>query len=117
MMRKKIISKDGHRLSLTRKPHVCDGCGRVLPKHSWVLMWSIWTDFHYRNRIRLCSDCQDICYNCNTRREMRYGTDEYLIRDICETCDSFPWCDRVDYLRGSKPGDLCLGDLDGVIDG
>lgn len=64
--------------------------------------------------MRLCSDCQKICYNCDSRRELRYGVDEHLIRDLCSTCDEYPWCDMCAYLKTSRPGDLFLRDLDGV---
>ena len=78
-----------------------------------MLIWQVWID-RARERFRFCSDCQRIIYNCTDRRRISWQDDRWLIRDICESCDGFPFCDKVEYLRTSKPEDLFLGDLDGV---
>ena len=46
-----------------------------------------------------------------TNADPCHQKDTYIIRDICESCDSFPFCDKVDYLRDSEPGSLHLRDL------
>lgn len=92
----------------------CDGCGRILPKGSVVLMRSAWSD-GFRRRVRLCTDCQGVVYGCELMAGRRLDADaECMVRDVCECCDSFPVCDRVQYLRKQEPGELWLGDVDGV---
>lgn len=112
-MKKKVISPHGKRLSRTVKPQVCKGCGRNLPKWSWMLIWQVWIDYQ-RHRFRLCSDCQRIIYECDERPPLSHQDNEWLVRDMCERCDGFPFCDKVEYLRDSKPGDMYLGDVDGI---
>ena len=94
------------------KTHRCDGCGRVLPKGSLVTMWSVWRD-NLRHRLRFCSDCQGVIYGCETRRSIDFGNDSmgYICREICERCDSFPLCEKVEYLRDGEPGEMFFGDL------
>ena len=110
-----VISPHGKRLSKTVKPHTCRGCGRILPKQSWMLIWSVWVDF-MRERFHLCSDCQRIIYECKERPPLNHQENEWLVRDMCMRCDGFPFCPRVEYIRESKPGDLFLGDVSGVGD-
>lgn len=103
--------KSNKRLSKTAAVHRCDGCGRVLPKGSAVLQWSVWRD-GFRNRLRFCSGCRSIIYSCDGRRPLDC-TDDLIVRDMCECCDSFPVCPMVQYLRESKPDDVWFGDLSG----
>lgn len=66
----------GRKVVLTRKPHICSGCGREFPKgtnmeRSCVVDGEdIWTCY-------LCPTCTDIC------SEMRYG-DEFGYGDLRE---------------------------------
>lgn len=94
----------------TRRTNPCDGCGRILPCGSEAMLWSIWSD-GFRRRVRLCSDCQEVVYGCSSRRPLDSGSDEHMVRDMCERCDGYPFCERVEYLRGSRPGDIHFGDL------
>ena len=98
------------RLSRTSQENRCDGCGRVLPKGSYVLIWSVWR-FGRRRRLRFCSGCQSVIYGCDERRSIDMEDESELIRCFCESCDSFPVCDRVEFLKGSRPGDIYFGDL------
>lgn len=104
------ISKHGKRLSRIMKMQRCKGCGRKLPRGSLMLIWQVWIDYQ-RERFRLCSDCQEVIYGCETRRPISHQDDELIVRDLCERCDSFPVCDKVGYLRDSEPGDWFFGDL------
>lgn len=107
---RRAISRHGKLLSKIRKNWRCKGCGRVMPKGSWVLLWHVWHDYQ-QEKWRLCSDCQRIIYECDGRRPICHQQDTYIIRDLCESCDGFPFCDKVDYLRESEPGSLHMGDL------
>lgn len=112
-MTRSVISEYGKRLSKTVAPHTCKGCGRILPKNSWMLIWQVWIDYR-RERFRFCSDCQRIIYGCEDRPALCHQENDLLVRDMCERCDGFPLCDKVEYLRTSRPGDLYLGDVDGI---
>ena len=107
-------SKHGKKLSRLLAHQTCRGCGRRLPKGSWVLIWQVWIDYQ-RDRFRLCSDCPEIVYGCEDRRPICHQDDEFIVRDLCECCDRFPFCEKVEYLRRSEPGDWFFGDL--PIDG
>ena len=106
----KIISKYGKRLSKIRKSQVCNGCGRILPKGSLMMIWQVWIK-KKRYRFRFCSDCQKIIYECQKRPPLSYQDNEFLIRDMCQCCNRFPICENVKYLRNSNKGDLHLGDI------
>ena len=93
----------GHKLTKTNSVHYCGGCGRLLPRTSEVCQWSIW-DEEGRHRVYLCPDCERVIYTCHNRRKLSWQDDTYLVRDMCETCDSFPWCDKVEWLRQEEVG-------------
>jgi len=93
----------------TSKTNACNGCGRILPKGSMMTLWSVWRK-GFRHRVRLCSGCRSIVYGCKERRPLDIG-DALIVRDMCECCDSFPLCTRVQYLRDSEPGDMWFGDM------
>ena len=97
-----VLSKHGHKLTKTIKPHRCKGCGRLLPGKSYVLRWNVWTD-GLRNRFDLCDDCENVVYGCNDREKLDC-TDKYMVRALCSRCDRYPTCDLVDYQRKEKPG-------------
>lgn len=102
----------GNRSCKTRKAHPCAGCGRVLPKGSVVTRWTIWRD-GYRHELKLCSDCQEVVYGCDRRPKLDYDPMEegYMLRNMCERCDYYPTCDKVDYQRREEPGEIFFGDL------
>lgn len=104
-----VSNPSGH-FGRTMQANVCNGCGRVLPKGSVMLLWSVWRR-GFRNRVRLCRDCADIVYGCESRRPLDIS-DQLIIRDLCECCDSFPVCPKVQYLRESEPGELWFGGLE-----
>lgn len=108
---RKAISKHGKVLAKTRKLWVCKGCGRLIPKGSHVLVWNMWIN-RKLNRWRFCSDCQEVIYDCDGREPINYQRDEHLVRDFCKSCDSYPVCDKVEYLRKSKVGDINFADLE-----
>lgn len=105
------VSRYGKRLGKIRAHQRCNGCGRLLPKSSWMCIWQVWSEGR-RERLRFCSDCQDVIYGCDERKPMHYQDGGNIIRDICRSCDSFPFCERVEYLKGSEPDDWYFGDLD-----
>ena len=102
--------------TMTVKP--CDGCGRTLPKGSKVMMWRLWIN-GFQRKVRLCSDCQDVIYGCDREvNGMRMKDDEeHMVREMCGRCDSYPVCQKVKYLKESKPGDVWFGDWDEVQPG
>ena len=100
------------KLAKTLQDNPCDGCGRILPKGSRMLIWSVWIH-GLRRRLRFCSDCQGVIYGCDSRRPIDVQEDEFLIRDICECCDDYPICVKVDYMREFRPGALWFGDFEG----
>lgn len=104
------LSKYGKRLGRLTKNQVCRGCGRRLPSRSWSMIWSVWIDGK-RQWWRFCSDCQDVIYGCDRRRKLDDG-DEFLVRDMCVECADYPFCDKIDWMRGSNTGDWYFGDLD-----
>mgnify|MGYP007135613930 CR=1 FL=1 len=105
------ISKYGHKLAKTRTVQRCNGCGRILPKGSLVLLWSIW-DFEGRHNVRICQDCERVVYDCEKRRALNWQQDECLVRDLCKCCDLYPWCEKVEYLRNSAEGEVFFGAVD-----
>ena len=107
---KRPTSEYGKTLSKTYKPQVCKGCGRRLPKGSYMLIWQVWIDYQ-RHRFRLCSDCQKIIYGCKDRPPLCHQEHEWIVRGMCQSCDEFPFCDKVEYLRNSVPNDIYLGDV------
>ena len=111
-----VSNPRNRRQSKTAQANPCDGCGRVLPKGSIVTIWTVWRD-GFKHRLRFCSDCQGVIYGCESRRSIDFHPDTqgYICREICECCDSFPLCEKVEYQRGSEPGELFFGDL--PIDG
>ena len=102
--------KANRRLSKTTAPHACSGCGAMLPKGSMVLIWSIWSK-GMRNRYRFCSGCQSVIYDCKERRPMDVQHDYWLVRDICESCDGYLTCPRVQYMKDTPPGEVTFADL------
>lgn len=100
------------RQSRTMQVNPCDGCGRILPKGSIVTIWTVWRD-GFKHRLRFCSDCQGIIYGCDERRAIDFQEDfgGCICREICECCSTFPFCEKVEHLRQSRPGDLFFGDL------
>lgn len=96
----------------TAKAQECDGCGRLLPKGSRMLRWNVWED-GYKIRLRFCEDCERVIYGCGSRRSLDFA-DDMMVREVCETCDDFPVCDRVEYLRESERGKIFFGGLDGI---
>ena len=107
------VNSPKRRVSKVRKPQVCDGCGAVLPKGSNMLTWAVWSEGE-KIRLRFCSRCQGVIYGCDARRSIDlFGEDDctYICRNICECCDDYPSCGKVDYMRESQPGDLFFGDL------
>jgi hypothetical protein len=106
------LSKYGHRLTCTQTIHRCGGCGRMLPIGSFVQQWSIWGDSRkIRHRYWICSQCEDVIYGCNGHDHLNPRETSMLVRYMCRRCDSFPTCERVNWLRESKPGDVWFGDL------
>lgn len=106
-----VYNRKAH-IGKTRTVKPCDGCGCVLPKGSMVMLWRIWIKGLQR-KVRLCSRCQDVVYGCAGRA----GLDcehEFMVRELCESCDSFPVCSRVKYLREENPGEIWFGDVDGI---
>lgn len=65
-----------------------------------------------RMRFRMCSDCQSVIYDCDCRRPIDKEHDELIVREMCQCCDRFPYCERVEYLRTTRPGDWMFADLD-----
>ena len=100
------------RKSRTMQPNPCDGCGRIIPKGSLITIWTIWLD-GMKHRLRFCSDCQNVIYGCDIRRaiDIRSDLHKHMCREICECCDEYPLCGKVDYQRNSEPGDIFFGDL------
>lgn len=105
------LSKFGKPITRTRSLQRCRGCGRRLPARSWVALWSVWHEGE-RERMRLCSDCQEVVYGCPDREPICHQRDEWIVRNLCECCDRFPVCEKVEYLRDTRPGDIFFGDLD-----
>lgn len=104
----------GKRLSRMRSVQRCKGCGRMLPPGSLVVIWQVWCMVEGRNRrmrFRFCPDCQEVVYGCR-HRPLDKEHDELLVRDMCECCDGFPNCPKVEYLRKSRPGEWCFDGLD-----
>ena len=110
------------RVSRMTRTNPCDGCGRILPSGSEVVMWSVWVE-GARYRLRFCSDCQGVIYGCGSREGKRRPIDierdvgTLICRSICECCDEYPVCGKVDYQRESRPGDIFFGDLPLPTDG
>ncbi len=69
-MKKKHTSVYGNELKMVRAPHVCAGCGRVLPNHSWVEVRCELYDFTWYKHY-LCSDCQKIIYECGESEDYK----------------------------------------------
>ena len=113
MSRKPAYSKHGKKLSFINKTHTCNGCGCVLPRGSAILMWSVWKNGK-RHRYRLCSRCQEPIYACDREKMGRHldSDEKYMVRAMCQTCDTFPVCDKVDYMRKEQPGEVFWGDLE-----
>lgn len=96
-----------------RSNQVCTGCGRRLPKGSRVTAWSCWDD-GTNVKARFCSDCSGVIYGCKAHgRVFVYAGDERIVERMCRRCDSFPTCERVEWLRGPHDG-WFFGDLGGV---
>lgn len=98
------------KVSAMTKTNRCDGCGRILPKGSMALMWSVWSEGS-RFRLRFCSDCQSIVYGCKERKPFDVQNEELFVRETCERCDEYPFCGKVEFLKESMPGDLWFGDI------
>ena len=107
-MKKRHTSTHGNELKMVRAPHACSGCGRILPNHSWVEIRCELHDFTWYKHY-LCSDCQKIIYGCSEAEDYKVPC---AIRSRCRSCDDFPFCDKVDYIRNTSKGDLCLSDVD-----
>ena len=103
------LSKDRRQSKLASVKR-CDGCGSILPKGSMALIWSIWQDGQ-QNRYRLCSKCQNVIYGCKTRRSIDIDHDDLLVRDICESCDGYLTCPKVQYLKERSVGEITFDDL------
>ena len=101
----------GGKLSKTRANQRCDGCGCICPQGSRMLIWQVWRD-GFRDRVRFCLRCRDVINGCDDRRRLDYDADDLMVRDMCERCDSFPFCEKVEYLREEMPGDLYFGGLE-----
>ena len=109
-----VYNRKAH-IAPTRKNHPCDGCGRIIPSHSLVMHWTIWIKGHCR-RVRLCTDCQEVIYGCEHRKENipLNCKDDFMVREACEGCDYFPFCEKVEYLRKQEPGEIWFGDVNGI---
>ena len=105
------LSRYGHRLVKTQSMHRCAGCGRVLPVGSFVQTWSIWgKSRRIRHRCWICSQCEDVIYGCDGHAHMTY--EEPMVRTLCGRCAAYPTCERIEWLKDSKPEDVWFGDLE-----
>lgn len=99
------IDRANPKLTRLRKPHECDGCGRVLPKGSDVHRRHV-SEYGDRREMTWCESCWRVIGECRTDKVNIAA--ELDVRQYCRACDDYPLCGSAAYLRGSRPGDLTM---------
>lgn len=94
-------------LTKTNKEHLCKGCGCRLPKGAEVNSREI-AEYGEHRKVYWCNRCWAIMRSCMLKEKVGYQT-EQDVRKYCKECQSYPLCDKVDYLREEPVGAIYWG--------
>lgn len=97
------IDRTNDKTTKIRKPSVCDGCGRVLPKGSLIHRRYI-SDYSDKWVFNWCNSCWEIIKKCRSDKIDVFNYES--VREHCEKCDNYSLCELCEYLQNTKPGDV-----------